>query len=33
MENPNVTNFACNGKKKSTTFETRPTICVSLEKH
>jgi hypothetical protein len=29
MKNPNVTNFACNRKKMNTTFETRPTICVS----
>jgi hypothetical protein len=30
MESPNVANFAYKGKKTSTTFETRPTICTSL---
>jgi len=30
METPNVANYVYKGKKASTTFETRPTICTSL---
>jgi hypothetical protein len=30
MESPHVANFAYKGKKASTTFETKPTICTSL---
>lgn len=30
MESQNVTNFAYNCKNANITFETRPTICISL---